>query len=297
MLPSSRICLTSDLGSDSIFLAQIKGVLWSHLPSAQLVDLKHDLPPWDLHLATNVMHKIAFSMPLGTTHCLFLDPGYGACPQGIAIQVCGMFFVGFDNGVLTPLAHKPSAKCVFLHNPAIRQPLQAEMQAQMQAQNFAARDVLAPAAAALAGGLALSDLGPYADPKALMPTPAPRWHRHGDHIYGKILSADRLGALATDVAGHLVDPSVPAEILAWDGDRARESQDGVSIPPWHAQSPQVAGVWPFVENISNIAQGERLACTDPWGYVRLARHHARADDGLFAKPGGWVRFCAHRAAS
>jgi S-adenosylmethionine hydrolase len=129
-----------------------------------------------------------------------VDPDVGTSRRALALAARGHRFVGPDNGLLTPVLD--GADIVSLPIPGTAAP------------TFHGRDVFAPAAAALASGTALQELGrPVPDPFRL---PLPEPELRGGDVHGTVTYIDRFGTLVTNVPGALV----PAHAVIWLGDRA-----------------------------------------------------------------------------
>lgn len=203
------IALTTDFGSGSSYVAQMKGVLLSSLPEARMVDVSHDVPPQSIREAALLLRGVAFAFPLGTVHVVVIDPGVGSERRGIAVQSGGMFFVGPDNGVLGAALSRPDAQCVHLDKEAFfRQPVSP---------TFHGRDIFAPVAAELAAGLSLQQVGSPLSAPLTSNLPDPTCE--GDTISGEVLGADRFGNLLTNLPGTLVHQGHPLNlgrrVLPW----------------------------------------------------------------------------------
>lgn len=206
------VALTTDFGWGSSYVAQLKGVLLSTLPCVTVVDVAHDVPAYDIVAAALLVRDVAFSFPLGTTHLVVVDPGVGTERRPIAVEARGMRFVGPDNGVLGPVLEQPGARAVVLDKPALwREPL---------APTFHGRDLFAPVAAELAGGLALEQVGSPATGLHGSPWDAPTRHADGTRT-GVTLGADRFGNLTTNLPmswarrGERVRVGAEAEEARW----------------------------------------------------------------------------------
>jgi S-adenosylmethionine hydrolase len=188
-VPGPLITLTTDFGAGSAYVAQVKGVLLSALPTARLVDVTHELPAHDIAAAEVCLRGTAFSFPLGTTHLVVVDPGVGTARRALAVQARGMTFVGPDNGVLGVALAQPGARVVNLDRPELfRHPV---------ASTFHGRDLFAPVAAELAAGLDLDQVGQSitdAQPSTLPPA-----RFDVDSASGEVLAADRFGNLTTNL--------------------------------------------------------------------------------------------------
>ena len=183
------IALTTDFGSGSPYVAQMKGVLLSAAPDAVLVDVAHDLRPFAIADAELLLRSTAFAFPLGAVHVVVVDPGVGGTRRPIAAQLKGMTFVGPDNGVLGALTTHAEAHVVELDRVALhRRPT---------APTFHGRDIFAPVAAELAMGVPLTDVGtPITDAVA---STLPLVSIDGDVAHGVTLGADRYGNVTTNV--------------------------------------------------------------------------------------------------
>ncbi len=185
------VTLTTDFGAGSAYVAELKGVLLSAVPQARLVDVSHDLPPFDLVAAEVLLRRTAFAFPLGTTHIVVIDPGVGGERRPLAVRSRGNTFVGPDNGVLGVALAQPDAVAVVLDRP--------EFHRRCRSSTFHGRDIFAPVAGVLAAGLKLADVGtPIAD---ALRSRLPVRSRDQDRLRGTILASDRFGNLTTNLPG------------------------------------------------------------------------------------------------
>ena len=178
------ITLLTDFGTSDSYVAEVKGVLLSLAPGAQLVDISHDIAPGDIRAATFVLSRAWPRYPTGTVHLAVVDPGVGTARRALAAEAAGHHFVAPDNGLLSSLP--ADARFVSLPVPPGAAP------------TFHGRDVFAPAAAALATGAALATLGsPVSDPTRT-PIPEPRFQENGS-VTGEVVHIDRFGTLITNI--------------------------------------------------------------------------------------------------
>ena len=189
------IAITTDFGSGSTYVAQMKGVLLGAVPAARLVDCTHDLPAHDITRAELYLRSVAFAFPLETTHLVVVDPGVGSRRRAIAVRTRGMNFVGPDNGVLGIALAQPDARVVTLDRSYLfREPC---------APTFHGRDVFAPVAAELAAGLPLEQVGtPIDDP---LPSTLPPCVWETKEVRGALLGEDRFGNITTNIPVSLLN--------------------------------------------------------------------------------------------
>lgn len=151
------ITLTTDFGRQDGYIGAMQGVILSICPTAILTHISHYIPPQDIRAAAFVLYQAFSYYPPHTIHCAVVDPGVGSNRRAIAVRTSHGIFVGPDNGVFSlVLAAEPVnvLEAVTLTN--------ADYQLPQTSATFHGRDVFAPAAAHLANGVALSQLGPRA---------------------------------------------------------------------------------------------------------------------------------------
>ena len=187
------ITLLTDFGTADSYVAEVKGVLVSLARGVQLVDVSHDIAPGNIRAGAFVLGRAWPRFPPGTVHLAVVDPGVGAARRAIAAQAAGHKFVAPDNGLLSLLP--ADAEFVSIAIPAGAAP------------TFHGRDVFAPAAASLARGARLSDIGaPITDPTRTS-VPGPR--SAGSSLVGEVVHVDRFGTLITNITAEHVARLTP----------------------------------------------------------------------------------------
>ncbi len=189
--PSGIVTLLTDFGTLDPYVGIMKGVLLSRCDSLRAaIDLTHAVPPQDTRTAAFHLAHAWRWFPEGSVHVAVVDPGVGS---GRAILVAldrGHAFIAPDNGLLGPV----------LTEDAVVRALDVERFAlPNHGRTFHGRDVFAPAAAAMAGGVDPASAGSPAELGARLVLPAPR--RSTDGWSGEVLFADRFGNLVTNVSG------------------------------------------------------------------------------------------------
>jgi S-adenosyl-L-methionine hydrolase (adenosine-forming) len=182
------VTLLTDFGAGSGYPAQMKGVLLTRLADAQLVDVSHEVPAYDVLAAALLLEACAPRFPREAVHLAVVDPGVGTARRPICVvDAAGRRFVGPDNGLFTPFLEGAQ---VWLLAPGGAVPIPASA-------TFHGRDLFAPVAAWLAAGGEPARLGPeVADPVRL---PWPGAERRGDEIHGECLRADPFGNVLTSI--------------------------------------------------------------------------------------------------
>src|SRR5204863_6632552 len=122
-------------------------------PDVQIIDITHGIPPRQVLPGALTLANTLPYMPIGV-HLAVVDPGVGGSRRALALRDRdGRLFVGPDNGLLLPAAERAGIDDVReLANP--------ELALESISRTFHGRDLFAPAAAHLATGVSLEDLGP-----------------------------------------------------------------------------------------------------------------------------------------
>src|SRR5207245_5876724 len=125
-------------------------------------------------------------MPLAV-HLAVVDPGVGSSRRPLVLRDTeGRAYVGPDNGLLVPAAECNGIESAHeLANPAYA--------LESVSRTFHGRDLFAPAAAHLALGVPLSELGPPIASDALARLDLPQPEVGSTRIHCTVLSIDRFG--------------------------------------------------------------------------------------------------------
>jgi S-adenosyl-L-methionine hydrolase (adenosine-forming) len=202
-VPVPLIALLTDFGAADGYPGVMKGVILRIAPATPLVDLTHEIPPQDIRAAAWVLHTAWRYFPAGSVFLCVVDPGVGSTRHSIALQADERIFVGPDNGLFSYiLASQTNKHAVALTNPRY---FSAHPSA-----TFHGRDIFAPAAAWLAAGVAIEELGPALPAETLvrLDLPHPIWL--GDTLVAHCAHIDHFGNILTDVDGALADAILSA---------------------------------------------------------------------------------------
>ncbi|TWT89688.1 Adenosyl-chloride synthase [Pseudobythopirellula maris] len=216
------ITLTTDFGAGGRYVAQMKGVICSLCPEATVVDLSHAMPPQGVAAAARFLEETTLWFPAGAVHLAVVDPGVGTDRAIVAVETAdGTRYVAPDNGLLAWLA-KTGGPLTMVRIE------EAEYRRPRVSATFHGRDIMAPAAAHLAGGLAIAKLGPVADGLAplseqLTQGEAGVAERHenpqgGGMITGQVVEIDSFGNLITDIGAELLGGLPEGEALTIECD-------------------------------------------------------------------------------
>jgi S-adenosylmethionine hydrolase len=182
------ITLTTDFGTVDGYVGEMKGVIATHAPDAEIIDITHDIPPQDVERARLTVARVWRRFPPRTIHVVVVDPGVGSARAALAVASDERFLVGPDNGVLSPALVVPGMRAVELPIP------------RGSSATFHGRDVFAPAAATLARGASVDALGQESLSPVIHRTPEPTRRPDGS-IEGEVIVIDRFGNAVTNLIG------------------------------------------------------------------------------------------------
>jgi len=184
------ISLLTDFGLSDHYVGVMKGVMLEILPEAVFADITHLVSPQDVREgAYALMNSVPF-FPDHTVHLVVVDPGVGSRRRAVAVETPRGKFIAPDNGVLSyVLGQGVPFRAVELSNPAYH--------LEEISTTFHGRDIFSPAAAHLAAGVSLEELGPAVEDLVWLPLPG--LEIHPDRIVGEVIGVDHFGNLGTSI--------------------------------------------------------------------------------------------------
>ena len=195
------ITLTTDFGTRDAYVAAMKGTMLDIDPDVRFVDITHEISPQDVMEAAFVLRQAVPYFPPDAVHLVVVDPGVGTERRPIAVRHGAHHYVGPDNGVF-PLVldtNTPS-HAVVLDRKSI-------WRTTTPSQTFHGRDIFAPAAAHVASGRSLSEMGSRID--TLKPL---RWAEplaDDEGLQGWVVHIDHFGNCITNISRETLTRSIP----------------------------------------------------------------------------------------
>ena len=95
------ITLTSDYGNKDYFTAAIKGALLTESPQAQIIDISHEISPFNIQEGAYILKNAYHHFPEGTIHMIGIDSEATHGKLHIACKVDGHYFIGADTGIFS----------------------------------------------------------------------------------------------------------------------------------------------------------------------------------------------------
>ena len=139
------VTLTTDFGLRDFYLGILKGGLLRANDSLKIVDITHEIEPYDIVKAAFSVKNAYPNFPEGSIHVLSVNNFYGEKPRFIVAAHDGHYFIAPDNGVLS-MVFPDNVKDIY----EIAFPDQ---------DNFPLKKVISDAVAHLAGGQPINEIG------------------------------------------------------------------------------------------------------------------------------------------
>ena len=183
------ITLTTDFGLCDHYAGTMKGVILRICPEANIVDINHEVTPYEIAEGAYTIAQAYSFFPRKTVHVVVVDPGVGTSRRALVAEAAGQYFVAPDNGVLSLIFAREKHKVRVISNQRyFLKPV---------SQTFHGRDIFAPAAAHLAKGAKFASMGKPIDNYLRSEFGSPT--RTGKHFWtGAVLKVDRFGNLVTN---------------------------------------------------------------------------------------------------
>ena len=259
------ITFLSDFGLKDDFVGTCHGVMKRIAPEAQIIDITHGIPPQAVLQGALVLANTVGFMPVGV-HLAIVDPGVGGPRRPILLQdEEGRVYVGPDNGLLLPAASRAGIAAAHeLANP--------DYALQTISRTFHGRDLFSPAAAHLARGVALAELGPPVDPEGLVRLDLPELLVADGSIVATLLYVDSFGNIALNLT--------------------RDDAEGLGIVAGARVELELAGERYYAvmaRTFADARPGDVILYEDSYKNMSLAISRGSAARMLHASPGHEIR--------
>jgi hypothetical protein len=189
------IAFMTDFGTANDAVAICKAVIMGIAPEARIMDITHQVTPFQIEEGARFLAGVSPYYPAGTVFLAVVDPGVGTSRKAVIVKSRkGQYFVLPDNGLVTLVLDRDGlASAREITNPAWM--IQAAVSS-----TFHGRDIFSPAAAHLATGWDFNLVGPEVPQLVRLTPKASTTTDKG--IEGDIIGLDDpYGSLITDIPG------------------------------------------------------------------------------------------------
>ena len=249
----SIITLTTDYGLKDHFVGALKGKLLSEFPEAKIIDISHDIDPFNSAEAAYTIGAAYASFPKGTVHLIGVDAELNKENQHLAMQWNDHFFICADNGILSMLTQKIIPQKVVAITIHDRLPVAATD-----------LDIFVTVASHLAKGGLLNVIGK--ETKTIKQVTELQPIIEQNAIKGYVIYIDHFGNVVTNITKKIFLETAkgrPYEIML--SERIRQ------------QKGNIKNIWPKYSDIAisnnypiKNYEGDKLAIFNEAGYLEIA---------------------------
>ena len=185
----SIITLTTDYGLKDHFVGSLKGKILSEFSEAKIIDISHDIDPFNTAEASYVIGASYSSFPKGTVHLIGVDIERNKENQHIAMQWNDHYFICADNGILSMLTQKIVPQKIVEINIHDRFPSE-----------FSDLDIFIQVACHIAKGGLLNVIGKEIQQIKQITELQPVVANDGNSIKGYVIYIDHFGNVVTNIS-------------------------------------------------------------------------------------------------
>ena len=183
------ITLTTDFGTKDHFVGAVKGAIYTELADARIVDITHEISPFNITETAYILKNSYKSFPKGTIHIIGVDSELSRDNKHIALALDEQYFVCPDNGLISMIASEINPTKIVEIN--IHDRIES---------SFPVLDVFVKVACFIARGGNLTVIGKEIfDFKKLVEI-QPKVNQAKNQIIGGVLYIDNYGNLITNIS-------------------------------------------------------------------------------------------------
>jgi S-adenosylmethionine hydrolase len=252
------IVFITDFGTANDAVALCKAVILQIAPDARIMDITHQVTPFQIEEGARDLASVSAYYPAGTVFLAVIDPGVGTTRKAVIVKTKkGQYFVLPDNGLITPVLDRDGLEAAheitnqtWMLSPAV-------------SSTFHGRDIFSPAAAHIAAGWDYTIAGPVVPELVRLTINKAAVEEKG--ITGEIIGLDDpFGSLISNIQGN------DFRALGYQlGDKVSFQLNGKTV------------VLPFGKTFMDVPVGDSLLYQDSRGRIAIA-----VNQGNYAKKFG-----------
>jgi len=195
--PNGIIALLSDYGTKDFYVGAFKGSILKVNSDAKLIDITHDVIPFDVREGMFALLLASQEFPQGTIFIASVDPEVGTGSRAIMVETKDQkVFVAPDNGILTLVMNKYGVK-------QIREVTNQNLfRREGVSRSFGGRDVYGPVAAAFSKGVSLQECGKEIQDYEIIPVKTPEIK--DKKIIGEVIFIDKYGNIQVNFGSYFL---------------------------------------------------------------------------------------------
>ncbi|MEE4001467.1 SAM-dependent chlorinase/fluorinase [Tenacibaculum sp. FZY0031] len=185
----SLITLTTDFGTKDHFVGAVKGAIYSELPDAKIVDITHEISPFNITETAYILKNAYKSFPDKTIHVIGVDSELSVDNKHIALELDNHYFICPDNGLISMIASEIKPTKIVEIN--IHDRIES---------SFPVLDVFVQVASHIARGGSLSVIGREIETYKKIVEIKPKINEQQTIIAGGVIYIDNYGNVITNIS-------------------------------------------------------------------------------------------------
>ena len=184
----SIITLTTDFGHKDYFVSVTKAALLQETPKSTIVDISHDISPFNHTEAAYILKNAYKNFPKGSIHIVGVDSELSPENNHIVMAYDGHYFIGANNGIFSLLLEENKYDKLIeinIHNTVLS--------------SFPVLDVFVKVAAHLTRNGSIDVVGRSFDGLKEMTGVRPVIHESGRQLIGSVIYIDNFGNVVTNI--------------------------------------------------------------------------------------------------
>jgi S-adenosylmethionine hydrolase len=188
----SLITLTTDFGTKDHFVGAVKGAIYTELPDAKIVDITHEISPFNITETAYILKNSYKSFPDKSIHIVGVDSELSPENKHIALLLDNHYFICPDNGLISMIASEI--------NPT--QIVEINIHDRIES-SFPVLDVFVQVACFIARGGSLGVIGKEIQSYKQMIEIQPKINPAQNQIIGSIIYIDNYGNVISNISNKL----------------------------------------------------------------------------------------------
>lgn len=184
----SIITLTTDFGHKDYFVSVTKAALLQETPKSTIVDISHDISPFNHTEAAYILKNAYQNFPKGSIHIVGVDSELSPENNHIVMAYDGHYFIGANNGIFSLLLEENKYDKLIeinIHNTVLS--------------SFPVLDVFVKVAAHLTRNGSIDVVGRSFDGLKEMTGVRPVIHESERQLIGSVIYIDNFGNVVTNI--------------------------------------------------------------------------------------------------
>lgn len=188
----SIVTLTTDFGNKDYSVAAVKGAILSTFKNPKIIDISHQIEPYNVTQAAYVLKNAYKNFPRGSIHIVGVESERTPENGHIAMYFDGHYFIGADNGIFTMIKGEIKADKIVIININ-----------NQNAISFPALDTFIKVAAHLSRNGSLEVIGKATNEIRELVELKPVVNAKVDQIVGSVIYVDNYGNVITNITRKL----------------------------------------------------------------------------------------------